>query len=70
MNKILTLFGLALLIVMISNPQQKASGFLFKKMVSDTLPDICSVLPAGDIAGLSPFTNPLTNSYTEEPLES
>lgn len=68
MNRILTPFIVAFLSVMISRPQQKGVEF-FPKKISDTLPDICRILPAGDIAGLSPFTNPLTNSYAEDPLE-
>lgn len=69
MNLMLALLGFASLGVIISNGQRKTSEFVFKKMISDTLPDVCTFLPAGDIAGLSPFTNPLTNSYAEEPLE-
>jgi hypothetical protein len=54
---------------MISMPQQKAVEFFPKKILSDTLPDICTVLPAAEIAGLSPFTIALSNSYAEDPLE-
>ena len=61
--------GIASLSVMISKSQQKAVEFFSKTILADSLPNICAVLPAGDIAGLSPFTNPLTNFYAEEPLE-
>ena len=69
MNRVLLLLGIALLSVMISKPQQKVIEFFPKNILSDTLPDICTILPAGDIAGLSPFTNPISNHYAEEPLE-
>lgn len=69
MNKILALFGLASLGFMVNPSQQKVSEFALKKIVVDTLPDICVVLPAADIASLSPFTNPLSNSYPEDSLE-
>ena len=68
MNRILTLFGIASLSMMIK-PQQKPGEFFSKKILSDTLPDICTVLPAAEIAGLSPFTVALSNSYAEDPLE-
>jgi hypothetical protein len=55
--------------IMISKPQQKTIEFFSQKILSDTLPDICSVLPAADITRLSPFTIPLTKFYAEEPLE-
>jgi hypothetical protein len=69
MIKILTLFGVASLSVMINKPEQKAAEFFQKKILSDSLPNICTVLPAADITKLSPFTIPLSNSYAEEPIE-
>ena len=69
MNRVLILLGIASLSFIISKPQQKVVEFFPEKILSDTLPDICSVLPAGDIAGLSPFTIALSNSYAEDPLE-
>jgi len=69
MNRILTLFGVASLSIMICKPQQRFGEFFSKKILSDTLPDICTVLPAAEIAGLSPFTVALSNSYAEDPLE-
>src|SRR5436190_16002053 len=69
MNRILILFGAALLSVVIGNSQQKADKLLTYKISSDSLPDICTVLPAGDIASLSPFTHPLSRSYTDDTLE-
>lgn len=69
MHRILTLFGVSSLSVMISKPQQKSAEFFPKKILSDTLPDICRVLPAEDITKLFPFTNLLTKFYAEEPLE-
>lgn len=69
MNKILILLGIASLSFIIGNPQQKAVEILPQKILSDSLPDICTVFPAGDIAGLSPFTIPLSKAYAEEPLD-
>jgi hypothetical protein len=69
MNKTLILFGIASLSFIIGKPQQKAVEFFPKKILSDSLPDICTVLTAGDISKLSPFTIPLSKSYAEEPLE-
>ena len=69
MNKILVLFGVASLSFIISKQQQEAVEIFPKKILSDSLPDICTVLPAEDIAKLSPFTNPLTKLYAEEPME-
>lgn len=69
MNKILILFGIASLSFIIGKPQQKAIEFFSKKILSDSLPDICTVLPEADITRLSPFTIPLSKFYAEEPLE-
>lgn len=69
MNRLLAFFALASLSIMIGNPKQKvaASFSIINKI--DTLPDICTVLPAAEIAGLSPFTIALSNSYVDDPLE-
>jgi len=41
------------------------------EIATDTLPDICTVLPAEEIAALMPFTNSLSKSYPEpEPTEN
>lgn len=41
------------------------------RMATDTLPDICTVLPGEEIAALMPFTNPLSKSFPEpDPIES
>jgi len=69
MNRILTLFGVASFSFMIGKPQQKGAELFPEKILSDTLPDICKILPAAEIAGLSPFTVALSNSYAEDPLE-
>jgi hypothetical protein len=69
MNRLLTLFGLASLSIMIDNPKHQAVESFSKKIVVDTLPDICVVLPAAEIAALSPFTVTLSNSYPEDPIE-
>lgn len=40
-------------------------------LAKDTLPDICTVLPAEEIAALIPFTNPLSNSFPDPyPMEN
>jgi hypothetical protein len=69
MNRILTLLGVASFSFMIGKPLQNGVELFPKKILSDTLPDICKVLPAAEIAGLSPFTVALSNSYAEDPLE-
>ena len=69
MNKILTLLGIASLSFIINKPQQEAVENFSKKNLFDSLPDICTILPAGDIAKLSPFTHPLSRSYADDPLE-
>jgi len=69
MNKIVILFGIASLSFIIGKPQQKAVEFFPKKILPDSLPDICTVLPEADIIRLSPFTIALSKSYAEEPLE-
>ena len=69
MNRILTLFGVASFSFMIGKPLQKGVELIPEKILSDTIPDICTVLPAEDITKLSPFTNPLTKFYAEDPLE-
>lgn len=37
----------------------------YSEIQTDTLPDICTVLPARDIESLHPFTNPLSNSFPD-----
>jgi hypothetical protein len=69
MNKILILLGIVSLSFIISKPQQQTVEIFTKKILSDTLPDICTILPAGDIASLSPFTIALSNFYAEDPVE-
>jgi hypothetical protein len=54
---------------MTGNPKQQVATSFSIISVIDTLPEICTVLPAGEIAGLSPFTISLSNSYKEEPLD-
>jgi hypothetical protein len=67
MYKILILLGMASLSFIISKAQQET--FFLKKNLDDSVPDICMVLPAGDIEKLSPFTHPLSKSYADDPLE-
>jgi len=69
MNKILILLGIASLSCIISKPKQMIGEISSKINLSDTLPDVCTVLPAGDIEKLSPFTHPLSRSYADDPLE-
>jgi len=69
MIRILILFGIASLSFLISKQQQKSVEFFPKKILPDTLPDICIVLPPADIAALSPFTIALSNSYAEDTLD-
>ncbi len=43
---------------------------LHNRIATDTLPDICTVLPAEEIAALMPFTNSLSKSFQEpDPTE-
>ena len=71
MNKILILLGVASLSFIISKPSREALEIFSKKNLSDSLPDICTILPAGDIAKFSPFTNPLSKFYPEDnPLDA
>ena len=71
MNNILILLGAASLSFIITKRPRETVEIFPKKTLSDSLPDICTVLPAGDIAKLSPFTNPLSKFYPEDnPLES
>ena len=69
MNRLLAFFALASLSIMIGNPKQQVAASFSIISKIDTLPDICTVLPAAEIAGLSPFTVALSNSYAEDPLE-
>jgi len=70
MNKILILWGVASLSFIITKPHAETNEIFSKRPSFDSLPDICTVLPAGDIAKLSPFTNPLSQFYPEDnPLE-
>jgi len=69
MNKILIFWGAASLSFIITKPQRETNEIFSKKISSDSLPDICMLLPAGDIEKLSPFTHPLSKSYADEPLE-
>ena len=68
MNKILIFLGVASLSFIINKPRQETVEIFSKKILSDSLPDICTVLPAGDIEKLSPFTNPLSKFYPEDNL--
>jgi len=71
MNKILILWGVASLSFIITKPQRETNEIFPKKTLSDSLPDICTILPAGDIAKFSPFTNPLSKFYPEDnPLDA
>lgn len=36
----------------------------------DTIPPICVIMPGADVAALSPFSNPLTNTETAEEMET
>lgn len=69
MNRLLAFFVLASLSIMIGNPKQRVAASFTTISKIDTLPDICTVLPAGEVAGLSPFTITLSNSYKDDPLE-
>jgi len=69
MNKLLAFFGVASLGIIINNPKQEAAASFSGTREIDTLPNICTVLPPGDIAGLSPFTVALSKSYADDPLE-
>jgi hypothetical protein len=69
MNKTLILFGIASMSFIINKPKQETIEIAPKIILSDSLPNICAVLPAADIARLSPFTNPLSKFYSEEALE-
>jgi hypothetical protein len=49
--------------------EDKSSGIVSTKV--DTMPDICTVLPAAEIDALHIFNNPLTKSYPEQdPIEN
>ena len=69
MNRLLAFFVLASLSIMIGNPNQKVAASFSIISKIDTLPDVCTVLPAAEIAGLSPFTIALSKSYADDPLE-
>lgn len=50
-------------------PEGKWNGIASAR--ADTMPNICSILPAGEIDALHIFDNPLTKSYPErDPLEN
>ena len=67
MNKLLILLVVASLSFVISEAQQET--VFPKKNLADSVPNICMVLPAGDVEKLSPFTHPLSKSYADDPLE-